>query len=653
MTIDEILEILSARQQKPLTELQALILRLSWEGKTYSTMALETHYGAEYLRKTASELWSMLSEIWGEPITKKNFREVLEFLSASRELTLSNSFSKETLPPIDLPGVPLPIDSPLYVPRPPIEDIACQEIAKPGCVVRIRAPRRMGKSSLMLRILHHAKTLGYQTVVLDLRQADEIAFTTLDRFLRWICANIARQLSLPINLEAYWDEEIGSKISCTVYLQMYILGQVDSPLVLAFNELNRAFEYPSIAREFLPLLRSWHEEAKQSAHMGKLRTIAVHSTEVYVPLKLHESPFNVGLPLELTEFTWGQVQTLALRYDLHRVLGNVDKLNVLMDLVGGHPYLVSMAFYHLRQGEVTVPQLLEAAADPKGIYSGHLRGLLATLWDYPELAVAMQRVVISTNPIPLDAIAAYKLESMGLIELVRGMAIPACNLYRQYFSEQLVQQCALSAPTEMRQAEASEEGRGGDFADRLYNLERENLNLLRLVNQDELTQLANRRFFDQQLEREWHILSGESASLAIIMCDIDHFKVYNDSFGHSSGDTCLRAIAETLKQVACRPRDVVARYGVEEFALLLPQTDAAGAVYIAERVRLTVRALNIEHSMVRIGGLPDGIVTLSLGVAAALPHAQIAPSALMAAADAALYESKRNGRDRVTPQQFR
>ena len=90
---------------------------------------------------------------------------------------------------------------------------------------------------------------------------------------------------------------MGSKVSCTIYLQQYVLTQISSPLVLALNEVNRIFEYPKIAREFLALLQSWHEEAKRIKTLEKLRLIVLHSTEIYIPLRLTESPFNVGLPL--------------------------------------------------------------------------------------------------------------------------------------------------------------------------------------------------------------------------------------------------------------------------------------------------------------------------------------------------------------------
>lgn len=116
---------------------------------------------------------------------------------------------------------------------------------------------------------------------------------------------------MPPLLDDYWDEGMGSKVSCAIYLQQYILDTINTPLVLALNEVNRIFESPKIAREFLPLLRSWPEEAKRIETLGKLRLIVLHSTEIYIPLKLTESPFNVGLPLQLPYFTEEQILALA------------------------------------------------------------------------------------------------------------------------------------------------------------------------------------------------------------------------------------------------------------------------------------------------------------------------------------------------------
>ena len=139
---------------------------------------------------------------------------------------------------------------------------------------------------------------------------------TSNQFLRWLCANTARQLQLKPRLDEYWDEDLGSKISCTSYFQDYLLESSATPLVLALDEVNQVFEHPQAAKDFLPLLRSWYEEAKTLPIWQNLRLIVVHSTEIYVPLQLNQSPFNVGLPIQLNPFSRKEVQQLAQCYGL-------------------------------------------------------------------------------------------------------------------------------------------------------------------------------------------------------------------------------------------------------------------------------------------------------------------------------------------------
>jgi hypothetical protein len=436
MTIDEVVQLTRARSPKDLHPIQEILLRQVWEGKTYTSIASASHYGEHYLRNIASSLWQSLSEILQIPISKSNFRFSVESRSLTAEegeliekFTRSQCLAK----PLEYPGSPVPLDSPFYIHHPLIEELAYQEIAKPGSVLRIKAPRKMGKSSLLLRILDRANSLGYRTVSLDFQQAEEAVLDNFDKFLRWFCANISRQLELPPLLDDYWDEDMGSKVSCTIYLQQYILTEINSPLVLALNEVNRIFEYPKIAREFLPLLRSWHEEAKRIETLGKLRLIVLHSTEIYIPLKLTESPFNVGLPLQLPYFTEEQILALAQRYGLDWRESDAERL---MAMVGGHPYLVRLAFYHLCQKAVTLDMLLQEAPTIGGIYKDYLRNFWVTLQEEPELAIALKQVVKSERGVELDPIVASKLVSMGLIHIDNNRCTLSCELYRLYFGSQ-------------------------------------------------------------------------------------------------------------------------------------------------------------------------------------------------------------------------
>ncbi len=175
------------------------------------------------------------------------------------------------------------------------------------------------------------------------------------------------------------------------------------------------------------------------------------------------------------------------------------------------------------------------------------------------------------------------------------------------------------------------------------DLERINGELAALALEDGLTELANRRRFDAALDEEYARAMRNETPLALIMLDVDFFKKYNDQYGHPQGDECLKKISKTLKTASARPGDLVARYGGEEFAILLPGADTAGAVAVAERVRMAIQAINIVHAE-NVGGA----VTISAGAASLIPSRKNnSPADLVLAADQALYEAKKNGRNRV------
>ncbi|MBD2185345.1 AAA-like domain-containing protein [Planktothrix sp. FACHB-1355] len=452
MSIEELLQVveqnLLGRQLNPL---ERLVLRQSWSQQTYSEMARQAAYGSAHIKEIGSQLWHDLSEVLGERVTKKNLYIVLnqyghKHLAQSQTLTApelrtdtvsTNTLSSSVIQTeLVFPSSPVPLNSALYINRPPIEELSYAEITQPGCVIRIKAPKKMGKSSLLTRILAHANNLEYKTVYLDFQEADQAVLSSLDRLLRWICANATRQLGLNPMLDEYWDEDMGSKVSCKIYFEGYLLPQIDCPIVLAFNEVNRIFEHPQIAQDFLPMLRFWHEQAQSVEAWEKLRLVVVHSTEIYIPLKLSQSPFNVGLSIKLPQFNLEQVQDLARRYGVN--WSDVKEIEQLMSMVGGHPYLVNVAFYHLCRKEISFKNLLQAAPTSSGIYSHHLRGLLAVLRDEPQLISALQQVVNADGGVALEAIAAYKLESMRLVQLDGNYAKPSCELYRLYFRSQLV-----------------------------------------------------------------------------------------------------------------------------------------------------------------------------------------------------------------------
>ena len=161
-------------------------------------------------------------------------------------------------------------------------------------------------------------------------------------------------------------------------------------------------------------------------------------------------------------------------------------------------------------------------------------------------------------------------------------------------------------------------------------------------NQDGLTGIANRRLFDQTMAAEWARGKRSGAPLSLLMLDVDHFKGYNDHYGHVKGDECLIRVAQAIGQAPMRSSDLFARYGGEEFALVLPQTPADAAQLVAEKCRELVAALNIPHA-----ASPVGVITISVGVCTMVPGEESSCTTLIERADDKLYRAKRNGRNCV------
>jgi diguanylate cyclase (GGDEF)-like protein len=531
---------------------------------------------------------------------------------------------------LELPNEPVAVGSLFYIERPPIEQQVYQEITKPGCVVRVKAPNKMGKSSLLLRIIDFAKHQNYRTIYLDFQLAEIEIFDSLDKFLRWFCANIAHQLQLAANLEEYWDKELGCKVSCSIYFQDYLLSKLGSPLVLALNEVNRIFEYPKIAQDFLALLRFWHEESKQVEIWQKLRLVICHSTEVYINLNIHQSPFNIGLDIELPEFTIEQIQHLVR---IHKLDYQMPQIVLIQKMLGGHPYLVRVALYELaKHPKISLENLLQLAPTITGIYHAHLRNLLVTLQNYPALEIALKQVISNASGVEINHTLAYKLESMGLVKINGNLCKISCELYRQYFALQNLEELNLQ--------------------DKLTQLRKENLELKHLVITDDISQVANRRYFDTRFKELWFNLASEIVPLSMILCEIDYLKFYGDANGKQAENNCLQQIASMLETCvkACYFSEswsgIIARYDYQQFAIVMPNINSSNAFTLAEKIRKEVKKLRILHNLT-YGGLPARVITASLGVACTIPNAQVPASILVDAAAEALNQSKRNDRNRT------
>jgi hypothetical protein len=436
-----------------LTAKQRQVLQGFLAGKTDEALAALLYVEVATVRRHLANLCKAfgLSNAKGEHYSYRP--DLIALCLEHRPDWVSPALVDQPLPPE--PGRCLGLNSAFYLKRPPIESRAVQEIQKPGALVRIRAARQRGKTSLMQRLLAEAERLGQRAVYLNLRQAET---KDLDQFLQWFCANISQRLGLPLQLEDYWDRSrFGSITSCTIYMQAAILPHCNhsgnhsgnrsgnrsdngsgngsaSGLVLGLDDIDYLFEMPQLAQGFFALLRGWHEEANNLEIWQSLRLVVAHATEVYIPLKLNQSPFNVGLPIRLPDLTVAQIEQLAQRYRLN---WSPQAANQLFALVGGHPYLVQLALYHLHEHHLhelsgsTLSELLDNAPTQAGIYASHLRYHWQVLQAHPELLYAFQSLL--DGPACLEPLTAYKLESGGLIWLQGNFASVSCELYRQFF----------------------------------------------------------------------------------------------------------------------------------------------------------------------------------------------------------------------------
>lgn len=390
---------------------------------------------AEGIRQAAMEMATVLTDkqptVLPEPQQSAKATEMPTQSEPLKPTVTPDKIQQEIS--LESPEGQVSIDSRFYITS-PYEERCYEEIQKPGSLIRIKSPHNMGKSSLMAKVLAQASQLGYRAVTIDLEQTNQKFFDDLDKFMQWFCASVGKPLGVRVKIEEYWDDIFGANDNSTDYFEKYLLEGNDRPLVLAIDNFDRIFKYADIETDLCGLLRGWHESSKIKKLWQKLRLIIVHSQESYAQRDINQSPFNVGLPIELGEFTPEQVQELVARHGLTWTEGELEQF---MGLIGGHPYMVRSALYHIAAGYLSLAEFLRTAPTEAGIYSDYLRGHLKTLEDYPELGAAMKLVITSEAPVRLRSEESFKLDSMGLVVRVDNNVKPRCDLYRQYFCDRL------------------------------------------------------------------------------------------------------------------------------------------------------------------------------------------------------------------------
>lgn len=328
---------------------------------------------------------------------------------------------------------------------PPVESQCYQAIEQPCALIRIKAPQKMGKTYLMSKILDYSSSLNYKKVQLNFLLADREVLNNSEQLALWFCDSVSKKLKLSEQeLESFWQGNSSINDKCTNYFEEFILNNIDLPLVLALDNVDRLFEHEEVALDFFSMLRAWHEEGMRTHTWEKLRLIMAYATEVYINLDYNLSPFNVGIPIEIPEFEAEKIQKLAVEQGVNWDNSQVESL---MEMIGGHPYLVQEAISYFKlYPDTDMKDFLDTACTDQGIYYNHFLELFDALEnqntseeDRPRLTKIMKTIVEAkaSKPIKVSPKESFQLDSLGLVRRKGNGIEPRCKLYREYFRERL------------------------------------------------------------------------------------------------------------------------------------------------------------------------------------------------------------------------
>lgn len=345
----------------------------------------------------------------------------------------------DTIPPLEFPNGPVHLNSPFY-----IERCNSNMYGRSTALRRIKAPRKWGKTSATIRMIEHERQQGFHIVCLNFQEFDTgtDALQNLGIFLQKFCESIIQELNekglqIENNVAEHWQKSLvpNNKAKCRLYIQKYVLNEINKPLVILLDEVDRIFGNSQIDAEFFALLRVFYERSASEAIWQKLKMIIVHSQD-YTETSKNKSPFNVGESIELPEFDESQIKKLL---QLHGLNWKPEQIKQFIELVGGHPYRVRMALYKIANQEMTFSEFLQLAPTEASPFAADLLYHWRNLEKY-NVKNEYRKVLATTQAIHIDAQKANILESMGLIK--RDKKNPNkvkcfCKLYRLYFSQYL------------------------------------------------------------------------------------------------------------------------------------------------------------------------------------------------------------------------
>jgi hypothetical protein len=389
-----------------------------------------------YLRKIQAKDW------FSEFDTESLIREIAMQIDAGEELEAESSSvvvfkDDNTIPmpnaPLETPYGTVVEDSPFYVLRKG-EDEFINRVTEQGALLRIKAPRQFGKTSLLARTINKAKELGYHAVVLNFQAFADPTLSNLDMLLIQICKKVSKNLGLDDKVREVWDDDLlDIKMKFSTYFEEHILPKLDRPLLLAIDEADRLFDYKLVSLDFFSNIRSINESTKYLALWKNLKIAMTYATDSTLAINdLNQSPFNVGHEKVLQEFTQQEVMTLVRR---HSLTLNMSQVTALMDLIGGHPYLVRKCLYDLAKDEYSFDYLLKEAASETGPLNDHLQRVYFNVCRFPETKQTLKDILLrgkSSNENQCN-----NLRDRGLVKFVNQHYVPSLNVYKIYLANRL------------------------------------------------------------------------------------------------------------------------------------------------------------------------------------------------------------------------
>jgi hypothetical protein len=339
------------------------------------------------------------------------------------------------IPPRNLesPEGTMPHQSPFYVERETDSEAMQALCGADGVTVTIKAPRQMGKSSLLNRLMTDACGRNMKTAFIDFQMIENAAIESAEVFYRQFCSLLSWEFEVEDRTDEFWKNPLGQVAKTTNYLQRHVLKETGGArILLAMDEVERMFSSP-FRSDFFSMLRSWHNNRARGGDWTRLSLALVTSTEPYQLIAdLNQSPFNVGVVVELKDFTPTQVSNLNARHGNPLSAGQVEKLSALL---GGHPYLTRKALYLAASGRMDFERITTTACEDDGAFGDHLRNHLFRMSDHQELKAGLLQV-IKHGRCP-DEHVFFRLRGAGLVKRVGNDVLPRNGLYAEYFGKRL------------------------------------------------------------------------------------------------------------------------------------------------------------------------------------------------------------------------